>query len=740
MNDMSHSGLSRRGFLTGAAGLTFSFTLGGVSSALADQIAHGVPEAASAAGTELTVWVKIGTDGLIEVSTPTAEMGQGVWTALPMMFAEELDADWAHVRPVMSPVEPKVFGNPHFRMMMVTYGSGAIQGYWNVMRTQGAIARRILMQAAADKWSVPLAELTTEPSVVVHAKSGQRLSYGEIAGFAKMPAQLPKIGKADLKKKADFRIIGKEMARFEIPAKTDGSAMYGIDVDVPGMVYATTLRCPVEGAEPTKIDDTAAMRVPGMLKVIKMKEGVGLVGETLEATFAARNLVKVTWSKGQIEGYDSEPMLDGHYRKRAADLHQKGVPFIHVGDADKAFAGAAKVVTGSYTSDYVYHAQMEPMNATAQVNEAGDKAEIWIGTQVPGEVLGDAVKHLKTKPENITIHQQFLGGGYGRRGATDMIAPVLDLAKAMKRPVKLVWTREEDVKSAKMRPMTAHYLRAAFDADNKLIGWNHRVVAESILVYGSPNVLKFTHGMDFLVMAGAKPDYDIPNQRVEWLYEKRGTALNSWRGIGAGYNKYAIESFIDELAVAQKMDPVEFRLSLTKNNPRAQAVIKATAEMAGWGKKPPAGHAYGFSYSQIVNSWTASIIEISLDRATGEIRAHNYWTAIDPGTVVNPDTVRAQMEGNVVFGLSQILKERVTLRDGQVQQNNYYDYPVLRMAETPDIHVKIIDTDHPPTGMGEAGLPLVGSSMGNAVYALTGVRMRQMPFTPQRVKAALTGA
>ncbi|HVV95231.1 MAG TPA: molybdopterin cofactor-binding domain-containing protein [Hyphomicrobiales bacterium] len=740
MNEMSPLGLSRRGFLTGAAGLTFAFTLGGTVAARADQIPGGVPEFATTPGTELTVWVRIGTDGIIEIATPTAEMGQGVWTALPMMFAEELDADWDHVRPIMSPIEPKVFGNPYFRGMMVTYGSGSVQGYWPKVRMEGAIARRVLMQAAADKWGVPLSELKTEPSVVVHAASSRRLSYGEIAAFATMPATMPKVDKSELKKKADFRIVGKAMPRFDIPAKTDGAARYGIDVHVPNMVYATTLRSPVEGGKPATIDDSAAMRVPGMLKVVKMKDGVGLVAETLEAAFAGRAAVRVAWSKVALGGYDSEPMLDGHYRQRAKKVDEKGVPFIHVGDADKAFAGAAKVLSGDYTSDYVYHAQMEPMNTTASVSDAGDKAEIWIGTQVPGEVLGEAAKVLKTKPENITIHQQFLGGGYGRRGATDTIEPALELAKAMKRPVKLVWTREEDVKSAKMRPMTAHYLRAAFDADNKLIGWNHRVVAESVLTYGNPNALKFTHGIDFIVMSGAKPDYAIPNQLVEWLHEVRGTALNSWRGIGAGYNKYAIECFMDELAHAQKMDPVAFRLALTKDNPRAQAVIKATAEMAGWGRTAPEGHAYGFSFGQIVNSWTASVVEISLDRATGEIRAHNYWTAIDPGTVVNPDTVKAQMEGNVVFGLSQILKERVTLKDGEVQQNNYYDYPVLRLAEVPEIHVKVMDTDNPPTGMGEAGLPLVGSSVGNAVFALTGVRLRQMPFTPERVKGALTGA
>jgi isoquinoline 1-oxidoreductase beta subunit len=345
---------------------------------------------------------------------------------------------------------------------------------------------------------------------------------------------------------------------------------------------------------------------------------------------------------------------------------------------------------------------------------------------------------LKTTPDKIKLHQFYLGGGFGRRSPADMLPEVLPLAKAMQRPVKLIWTREQDVKSAQMRPMTGHHVAAAFDASGKVIGWRHRLVGESVVAYrGGDKALENNKGLDNILLEGSEHEYGIPNQSISYLREKRGVGVAAWRGIGAGYNKFVIESFVDEMASAQNKDPVAFRLELLEDEPRAQAVVKAAADKAGWGKPLADGHVMGFAYAQVVETYVAAVGEISLDQKTGNIRLHRFWVALDPGIVLNPDSVLAQTEGNVIFGLSQTLKEQASYAAGQVQQNNFYDYPVLRMSEMPEIDVQIIATDNPPKGMGEASLPLVAPCIGNAVFRLTGKRFRALPLSPERIKAGL---
>jgi len=733
----SSADLSRRGFLGGTAGLTFALSLpAGLFVRPHEALA------ADAAEKAIGAWARIGTDGAITLHIPAAEMGQGAMTGLAMIFAEEMDADWSKVTAEYPPIVPSIFGNPRFGGMMVTYGSGSTRGYWDKIRPQAAAVRRVLMQAAADKWGVPVADVHTEPSVVVHAASGRRLSYGEIAGFAQVPDPMPTVDKSELKKLVDYRILGKDTPRPDIPPKTTGAAKYSIDIQVPNMVYATVLRTPVEGGSPEQVDDKATLAVPGVLKVVPMKESVGIVGESVEAVFAGRDALKVKWSKAPADNYQSDAGLKD-FMAKAAKLDEKGVDFapIVAGDADGAFAKAAKVISAQYSSDYVYHAQMEPMNVIAAINEAGDGAEIWIGSQGASLATGFAANFLKTTPDKIKFHQYFLGGGYGRRSPPDMMFDVLTLAKEMRRPVKLIWTREQDVKAAKMRPMTGHYLQAALDASGAIVGWRHRVVGESVVAYrGGEKALEGNKGLDNIVMEGATHEYEIPNRSVQYVREKRGVGLAAWRGIGAGYNKFVIESFIDELAADRKIDPVEFRLGLLRNHPRATAVIKAVAERSGWGKPVADGHALGFCYCEVVETFVAAVGEISVDRQTGVIRAHKFWIALDPGIVVNPDSIVAQTEGNVIFGLSQTLKEQVSVSGGAVDQNNFYDYPVLRMSEMPEIDVQIIATDNPPKGIGEAALPIVGPCVGNALFKLTGKRLRQMPLTLERVKAGLAAA
>jgi isoquinoline 1-oxidoreductase beta subunit len=725
--------VSRRGFLGGAAGLTFALTLPGALLATPNTAAAAEQPGSKAIGS----WVSINADGTISIANPVAEMGQGAFTGLTMVFAEELDADWDHVNAYTPLPIASIYGNPNFGGILMTVGSMTMRGYWDKVRLQAAAIRRVLMQAAADKWGVPLAELTTEPSIVVHAASNRRMGYGEIAQFATVPATMPVIDKADLKKTADYRIIGKSVPRYDLPGKVDGSAQFAIDVQIPNMVYATVLRCPVDSAAPEHVDDSAALAIPGVLKVVSLKDAVAVVGESVEGVFAGRDALKVTWSKLPADTYNSTNGKK-EFLERAAKLEDKGTSFVAVGDTDAAFAKAAKVVSAQYTSEYVYHAQMEPLNVTAMVNPAGDGAEIWVGTQGPTATVMTAAGLLKTKPENIKFNQFYLGGGYGRRSPADLVPDAMNLSKLMQRPVKLMWTREEDIKSAKMRPMTGHQLDAAFDADGNITGWRHRVVAESVVAYrGGEGALAGAKGLDNIVLEGIKHQYGVPNQSIAYLRENRGVGLSAWRGIGAGYNKFAIEVFIDELAAAQKADPVAFRLKLLKDDARASNVVKAVAEKAGWGKPLTNGHALGFAYAQVVDCYVAAVGEISVDAKTGIIRAHKFWLSLDPGIVINMDSVLAQTEGNVVFGLSQTLKEQVSVSDGKVQQNNFYDYPVLRMAELPEIDIQVIQTDNRPAGMGEAALPLIGPCVSNAVFQLTGKRFRSMPMTPARVKAGL---
>lgn len=732
--NMHDKKVSRRKFLAGSAGLTFGFTMPGFLGAMPNAAAA----ATNAAQKTIGGWITIGTDGAITIVAPAAEMGQGILTGLPMIVAEELDADWSKVTATFPPpvAPPPVYGNPGLGGPVLTVASRATPGYWDKARMIGAQARRVLMQAAADKWNVPLSEVTTGPSVVIHQKSKRRLTYGQIAEFATVPAELPKLTDADLKKPSDFRIVGKSMPRLDTPSKVTGKAIYGMDVHVPDMVYATMLRTPVEGAAPDQVDDAAALKIPGVTQTVKLNDAVAVVGTSVEAVFAGRNALKVTWKGGRIAGYDSEKALND-YGARLRDANERGLTVKAEGDTDAALAKAAKTVKGEYLSDYVYHAQMEPMNMTASVNAAGDEADIWVGTQSPTPVAGVAAAVLKTDFGKVRVHQQYLGGGFGRRIYWDLVPYVLLTSKAVKRPVKMIWPREQDIKSAMMRPMSAHFMQAALDDKNELVGWKHRLVAEQTLAYAQPDQLDKVKGLDFLTLEGVDTKYAIASKAVNYLPENRGTALAAWRAIGSGFNKFAVEAFLDDIAREMKMDPVALRMKLLEKHPRGQKILQTVADMAGWGKPRPEGRALGVAYADIWDTPTAGIAEVSVDRASGKIRVHNFWNAVNPGIVVNPKIVESQSESNVIYGLSQALKERIVLKDGAVEQSNFNDYEVLRMSEMPEITTKVISTDDKPTGIGEIVLPLIAPAVSNAMLALTGKRLNHMPFTPGRVKAAL---
>ena len=732
-NGSIDTNISRRGFVTGAAGLTFAFTLGGLG--------RGGEAPGATQPTKFNAWVSIAADNTITVICPSAEMGQGVYTSLPLILAEELDADWSKVKTEFAPANPKVYGNYHrlFEGAQITAASVAVAGYFTPLRMAGAQARKVLLDAAADKWKVPVAELTTDKSMIIHKKSKKRISYGEVVAFATVPAEPPKISEADLKKPAQFKLIGrKDIGRSDVPLKVNGTAKYGIDVEVPGMVYASVLQSPMEGAKPKDVNVPDVMKIKGIAKVIPLPFGVAVIGDSVAATRNGVQALKVTWdtSGAEAAGFDSDK-AKADYAAKGKDANAETKVEYQVGDVKTGLGGSAKTVEAAYWSEYTYHAQMEPMNAVAQVAEDGKSADIWTGTQF-GALAGFIISGiLKTTPDKIRIHNQFLGGGYGRRLYPDAAIQATILSNITKKPVKLLLTREEDIAAARPRPMTHHALKAGLDAKGNLVGWHHRLVAENVDAVAAPPRFKATGGKDYIGARGLdQAFYAIPNVLAEYTREIRGMRVHAWRGIGAGYNKFAAEAFLDEVAQAAGKDPLALRLELTKDKPRAQAVLKAVAEMSDFGKKRP-GRGLGIAFSDYHDTLSAGVAEVSVDAKTGKIKVHNYWIAVDPGMVIQPDHVHGQLESAVIYGLSAALIEQFAVKDGAVQATNFDSYPVIRMSEIPEIHTKIVMTDNPPSGMGEIGVMTVAPAIANATFQLTGKRLRHLPMTAERVQAAL---
>ena len=727
--------ISRRAFLGGSASLAFSFSLG------LPQEAH-----AQAAPGRLNAYVSIAPDGTITIQQPVAEMGQGISTGLPLIVAEELDADWSKVRVVQSPIDP-AYHHPVFKAQYVVASISTL-GYWTPLRMAGAQARRVLVDAAAQRWGVPAAECETEPSTVVHKASGRKMSYGEIASFATPPATPPAIDATkDLKKPGEYRLLGKGVPRVDVPAKTTGEAKYGIDARVPGMVYATFVRPPVRGSGPVGANTHILRKMPGITGVVLLDHGVAIVGESFTAVSKARKQLQVTWRDGLPgDAINTDKDLET-YLGDGRDPKRVGVEWKSKGDPSKAMPGAARTLTREYLSDHVYHAQMEPMNATADVRRDG--VDIWVGTQAPTRTTLDVAKALGTTPDMVRVHQQYLGGGFGRRATVEASVDAALISKAVNRPVKLILSREDDLWAGTFRPMTSQRIEAGVDSGGKIMAWEHRVVGEPVgdFVY-HPGYNKAAKDRDTIFMMGAEMPYynKIDHWRSEHLMKPERTRVAAWRGIGSGYTKFAIESMIDELAYEAKMDPLAYRLAHTDDG-RARRVLEKVAEMSGWGQKPAAGRARGLAFAEYgilapkVGSLIAAVAEISLDAKSGRIRVHRYWAAADAGLAINPTAFAGQVESAIVWGLSCALKERVTMVNGVVQQSNFHQYEVMRMSEVPEIKVEVLSGAAPvPSMVGELGVPCTGPAVANAFFALTGKRLYHMPFTPQRVRTALKGA
>lgn len=727
----------RRRFMVGAAGLTFGVAAG--VPALR-QLLVGTADAATG-GVKLNNWVTVFGDGTVAIMSPAAEMGQGSLTALPLIVADEMDADWAKVRIVAAPPDDKLYGNPAFRYLQYTAGSATVTGYFNNLRQFGAQVRYVLLDNAAQYWSVPLTEVVSEPGFAVHPKSGRRLSYGEIAAFAKIPAQAPDVVVTPVAK-AQFRLIGKDVPRIDVAGKVDGSAQYSIDVQVPGMVYGAILREPMEGAAPVKIDDRGALAIDGVLQVVRLKYGVGVIAQNPWAAFKAKKALKVGWSAGATgRGYSNDKGY-AQFAAIAGDLNIKGVAWETAGEAVASIGKAATVVEGEYRADYAYHAQMEPLNSVAAV--AADGCEIWCGTQSQTVAVTAVAQALGLPEARIKFNGMLLGGGFGRRGNRDVefIVDSALMSKAAGKPVKVIWTREDDVHNGRFRPLYVNRIRAGIDDKGRITAWHHRVVSDRVLAFMDPVRYKTAQGRDNIAMRGTElPTYEIPHRLAEGLQQDTGIRTAPLRAIGVGQNSFANEVFMDEVAAKLGVDPVEFRMRQLAGTPlakRARHVIAEVARMADWGRRRQ-GRGLGVAYLDYSGTQMAGVAEISL-AGNGRIRVHDFWCVIDAGIAVQPDNIVAQTQSSIVYGLGLALTERIDIVDGAVKQSNFYDYHVPRMSDIPDIHIQLVQTRNHPTGAGQMATPLVPSAIANALFQLTGVRLRQQPLLPERVLHAMAAA
>ena len=672
----------------------------------------------------VTAWVQITEDGQITIYNPAAEMGQGSMTSLPLLFAEEMDADWSDVQVEFSPQESDIYGSEGWvpgSKLMFTVGSRTTKSYYPVMRKAGAQARHILRHSAAVYWGVPLAETSTSNSEVIHGISGKKISYGELVPHLSIPESLPDFADGGLKDPKDFQLVGKRVPRTEIPAKSNGSAQFAIDIRLPNIVYGVLERGNLHGAKPTLQNADELLAMEGVLKLVPFDYAVGIIAKTLEQALAAKKRLKIEWSNAQASGFNSQDAYAKY--EKVANQNKKGRIINELGDVERASQTAAKTYTLDYNNDYVYHAQMEPLNAVIQVAEDWGSAEVWVGSQQGPDTKLGVPDVLGIPAEKVNVHLQYLGGGFGRRSMNDFVEECARLAGVMAPlPVKLVWTREDDVGYGAFRPLSLQRLKASVDGQGNITGLSHCVIGDG----------------GHLVASGARNDhYNIPNQLVEWREASHGIRLKHWRAVGHGPNKFAIESMLDEVAYEQKIDPVALRRRLMADSPRALATLEKAAELANWNDPAKEGRAKGVSFVEH-GSLGTGICEISVDHNTGKIKVHHFWIALDAGVVVQPDNVKAQMEGGIIMGMSSVLKEQITIAKGRVEQSNYHNYPLLRAEDIPDsIETALLDSNEIPEGVGETATPIVAGAIANAFLKLTGKCLRHLPFTPERVLAAL---
>ena len=702
-----------KGGLTLGAGLVIGFELSLSRQARAQQPGMFVPNQ----------WLKIDRDGIVTITNSVPEMGQGSMTTMPMIVADELDADWGKIKVEQAPANPALYANPVTKTQSYG-GSRGVRDHLEMWRKAGAAARTMLKQAAAQEWGVPESEVDTEPGTVIHRPSGRKLMYGQLVDRA---AQLPVPQDPKLKTKDQFRYIGKEgIARLDIPLKTDGKAIYGIDVKVPGAQVGSIERCPVFGGKVETFDASAAKAIKGVSHVVQVTNGIAVVGDSFWSVMKGRRALKVKWNEGPLANLSSAEITRGYQ-----DLaKQPGQVARKEGDAEKVLGGGGKVIEAVYQVPFLEHACMEPMNCTASVK--ADRCEVWVPTQNPGGHQALAAKITGLPLEKVTINTTLLGGGFGRRGEPDFVTDAVETSKAIGGPVKIIWTREDDLQHGFYRPATYNVFKAALDAQGTPTAWWNRIVGPGILIQKGRAP---AGSIDPAAVEGARNHpYDIPNILVEWKEKDFGVPVGFWRSVGSSQNAFITESFIDELAHAAGKDPYEYRRALLGKAKRHKTVLETAATKANWGAPLPAGRARGIAVAFSYGSYAAHVAEVSVT-PDGQLRVHKLVCAIDCGIAVNPDQVRAQMEGGAVYAMTGLF-DQITLDKGRVQQSNFHDYPMLRIAEAPVVETHIVDSGEAPGGLGEPGVPPVAPSICNAVFALTGKRIRTLPIRPEDLKKA----
>jgi isoquinoline 1-oxidoreductase beta subunit len=676
--------ISRRGFLGTAGGLCLGFAL---------------PARGAATSNKLNAFVHVSTDDTVTLFIHKAEMGQGTVTALSQLLAEELECDWKKIRTEFPGV------NREYGGMQGVFGSASVRTSYDSLRRAGAVAREMLVQAAAQQWGVAGSSCRAESSVVINTATNARLSYGALAEAA---SKLPAPSSPVLKEPSQHKIVGKPLKRLDTPSKIDGSASFGIDVRVPGMLYANVARCPVFKGKVKSFDAAKANAVPGVKQVVEISTGVAVVADNTWSAMQGRRVLDIQWDEGEVAAFSTP----GITQSFVAKMTEPGQVTRKVGDAEAALASAAKKIEADYQVPYLAHAPMEPLNATADVR--ADKCTVWASTQGQSAAAAAAARVTGLKPEQIDVRTLYMGGGFGRRAAADYIGEAVEVSKAVGAPVKLTWSREDDMQQDYYRPASYTRFQAALDADGWPIAFASRIACPQFGGAGSA------------VQGVSDVAYGIPNILVDCHNVNPGIPVSYWRSVGYSQNTFFTESFIDELAHAGGKDPVEFRRKLLAANKRALGVLELAAEKAGWGKPLAAGRSRGVSVATNIGSFTAQVAEISIEGA--KLKVHRVVCAVDCGRTVNPGIIEQQIQSGIAFGLAAALKGGITIDRGRVQQGNFHNYDVTRIDEMPHVEVHIVASTAASGGIGEASTPGIAPAVTNAIFAATGKRVRSLPI------------
>jgi isoquinoline 1-oxidoreductase subunit beta len=712
----SDADLSRRGFLAASAAAG-----GGLILSLSLPFGRG--EAASPEDFAPNAFIRIGNDGQVVLIMPYVEMGQGTYTSIPMLIAEELDVSLKQVRLEHAPPNEKLYANPLLGVQ-ATGNSNAMRGAWKPLRQAGATARIMLVEAAAKRWGVEAKTCRAQEGEVIHVPTGRKLGYGELAAEA---AKMPVPENIALKSPDEFKLIGTPAKRLDTPAKVNGTAVYGIDVRPAGVKIATLAQSPVSGGRVKSVDDTAAKAVRGVRQIVRLDDTVAVVADHMGAAMKGLAALKIEWDDGPNSRLATADI--------AKELEQAtlgvGAVAQNIGDADKAIVGAATKVEAVYQLPFLAHATMEPMNCTVHVRK--DECEIWLGTQAIARVQAFAAKAAGLPAEKVIVHNHLIGGGFGRRLEADGAVRAVEIAKQVDGPVKVVWTREEDIQHDAYRPYWFDRISAGLDEQGRPVAWKNHYAGSSVIARWLPP--GFKDGLDPDSTEGAiDVVYDFPNFHVEFTHvEPKVVATGFWRSVGPSHNVFVVESFVDELAAAAKQDPVTYRRALLGKSPRAKAVLDLATEKAGWGQPLPKGSGRGVSLQFVFGSYLAQVAEVEVAK-DGSVRVRRVVCAMDCGTVVNPDTVQAQLMSGITFGATAALYGEITLKNGRVEQTNFDTYQMIRMNEAPAIEVHLVKSSEPPGGMGETGTSGVVPAIANAIFAATGKRLHKMPVDASVLK------